>query len=518
MPEITVPPTKPWRRSSVLFALALVAAGCASTGDGGVASSAPAATITSTSWDRGRITLDDGSVTEDWGVVAAPGAGGPHPVAVLLHGNSPTCPADTGKGRTWPCPAGTEVPNHEGLRYLADALAERGFVAIAPGINVQYTLGSGEPATAVRTAAIAERALDELQAGELGVPADLVDAERVVLIGHSIGGQDAGMLAAHRTSFEHPVSGVVMLQPALNDSQALPLVDVPAALVVSECDGDTGVIGGSYVAEALLDPRNAPAALVVLEHANHNFTNTGLRPDAFPVDSPGCTADRALGAADQQALLADIVPELAHATLGDGVGSGWAGDVFADPAAPAGVQIAVVDAGEPVAAVPGPGPTLPSGLETSGMAATFCPIGYSTPQVEPGTEACHRPELPRFVGLPQTVALSWTTPNSSFTAPIDAAAGDTVVLRALADPADPALTAEEIRLRVTTPEGADVSWVLPVPEHTREEISPFTITHALVMWSTLRIPVNDGATAVTVEVESPSAGSMQVVSIGAAGR
>ena len=102
------------------LACALVLAACGSGEDGSPSSpggpapdsTAPGSTaapleITSTTWDDGTFTLSDGAPTQDWGVAAAPTTGGPHPVVVLLHGNHPTCPTDTGGG-TWPCPAGTE--------------------------------------------------------------------------------------------------------------------------------------------------------------------------------------------------------------------------------------------------------------------------------------------------------------------------------------------------------------------------------------------------------------------------
>jgi dienelactone hydrolase len=512
-------------RGAVIACLILLASCTSADGDDTTPSSAtgptpptaPAAlAIETTTWDHGRMTLRDGAVTEDWGVVAAPTATGPFPVAVVLHGNHPTCPTDTGEGRTWPCPAGTEAANHEGLTYLVEALARRGFVAVAPGINVQYTFGAGEPAAATRTAEIVDRVLDSLADSHLGVPPAEIDMERLVLVGHSVGGQDAGILAAGRTTFDRPVAGVVMLQPALNDAKALPLVDVPVAVVVSGCDGDTGVTGGRYITEALLTTRDTPAAVVVLERANHNFTNTGLRADAFPVESPQCTDGNAMAANEQQDVLAEIVPELAHAVLTDGDGAGWAGDVFGDPAPPAGVQLGVVRPRHPVTAVPGAGPSTPDGLTVDGLSATFCPIGYYTPFVEPGTEACHRPELAQFVGLPQTLAVSWTAGGASLSMPLDAAPGASIVVRALADPADPNLTGDTVRLRITTPEGLDSVWELPIPAFAREEIPPFTVTNALVMWSTLELTAPDGASEVTITVEAPAAGSIQIVSLGTA--
>ncbi len=467
--------------------------------------------VTSATWDEGSFTLSDGAPTHDWGVVAAPAEGGPYPVAVILHGNHPTCPTDTGGG-TWPCPAGTEQPNHEGLTYLAEALAARGFVAVAPGINVQYTFGAGEPATAVRTAEIVDHTLTALEDGALGPAAGLADTSRLVMIGHSVGGQDASLIAAGATSVTHPVAGVVMLQPALNDAAALPLVDVPAVVVLSECDGDTGVRGGEYVTTALRATRRTPAAAIVLERANHNFTNSLLRPDSFPVEAPACDAGGVLDAQQQRDLLAEWVPELAHAVLGDGAGGGWAGAVFDEPAVPAGVRLGVVTAGEAVAPLPGAGPQPPAETTSQGMTLTFCPEGYYTPFAEPGTEPCHRPELAMMVGFPRTIAASWDAAGASLTLPVDARAGTVARLRVLPDFADERLTSP-LRLRLSAgSESVDVD--IELPEVRRTQLDPFEVSFGLAMWSTVTLPLPDGASELTVEVLGPGAGSMQILSLG----
>jgi dienelactone hydrolase len=405
------------------------------------------------------------------------------------------------------------APNHEGLAYLAEALAARGFVAIAPGINVQYTFGAGEPMAAARTAEIVERALASLEDGRLGVDSALVDLSRLVLAGHSVGGQDAGIIAATVVSISHPVRGVVMLQPALNDGGALPLVDLPAVVVLSECDGDTGVRSGDYVATALTATRETPAALVVLERANHNFTNSNLAADWFPVQAPACDDGRALTPEAQQALLTAMVPEFAHAVLGDGEGSGWAGTVFDEPAPPDGVLLGVVPSGEPVAPVPGPGPQPPAELTTEGMTLMLCPEGYYTPLAEPGTEPCHRPELPMMIGYPRTIAASWERAGSSLTLPVSAAAGEVARLRVYPDIADERLDAP-LRLRLSASTGPSIEVELTLPEVRRELMDPFFVTFGLVMWSTVTLPLPDGASEVTVEVLDPPAGSMQILSIG----
>jgi dienelactone hydrolase len=469
--------------------------------------------ITSTTWDEGTFTLSDGAPTQDWGVAAAPTTGGPHPVVVLLHGNHPTCPTDTGGG-TWPCPTGTEQANHDGLTYLAEALAARGFVTIAPGINVQYTFGAGEPMTATRTAEIVDRALAALEDGRLGIDPASVNLSQLVLIGHSVGGQDAGIIAGGLVPISRPVAGVVMLQPALNDGAALPLVDVPAVVVLSECDGDTGVRAGDYVATSLQAPRRAPAAAVVLERANHNFTNSNLAADSFAVEAPACDDGRTLTSDEQLQLHADLVPEFAHAVLGDGAGAGWAGDLFDEPEPPPGILLGVVPAGEPVAPVPGPGPLPPADLRTEDMTLTFCPEGYYTPLAAPGTEPCHRPELPMMIGYPSTIAASWDATGASLTLPVTAEPGDIARLRVFPDIADDRLDAP-LQLRLSTPGGPATTVEILLPEVRRELIDPFTLTFGLVMWSTLTVPLPDGASEVIVEVIDPPAGSMQILSLDA---
>jgi hypothetical protein len=309
------------------------------------------------------------------------------------------------------------------------------------------------------------------------------------------------------------VAGVVLLQPALNVAAALPLVDVPAAVVVSECDGDTGLVGARFLTEALLEPRRTPAALVLLEGANHNFTNTLLALEPFPVDFPSCDEGNRISAEDQQALLAETVPELAHAVLGDGDGVGWAAEVFSEPAPPPGVLLGVVPADEPVAPVPGAGPQVPSQLELDGFSATFCPIGYYTPFSNPGTELCHRPELPGLVGLPQTIALSWDEAGASLTLPVEAEAGEVVRLRVVPDFADERLR-EPVRLRLSADDGTSTELELAIPELLVEDLPPFVLTHGLAMWTTATLELPAGADAVTLEVLAPDAGSLQVASLG----
>jgi dienelactone hydrolase len=467
------------------------------------------------SWDLGTVTLADGATSRLWGVVAAPDEAGPHPVVVVLHGRHPVCSVDSDYG-TWPCMEDSEIPNHEGFGYLVEALAARGLVAVAPGVNVQHTFGAGEPAPTTRTAELVQRTLDALVAGELGVPADRVDLDRLAVVGHSVGGGEAAVLATGSTVLEPSVAGIVMLQPALDDPAARPVADVPAVVVVGECDGDTGVSGAITVSEALLAEREQPIALIGLERTTHNATNSGLGPDAFPTPAPACADPGPMDAAEQRALTAEIVPELVLAVLGEG-GEGWAGAVFDEPEPPAGVQLAVVPGGQQPAPVPGEGPEVVEQLDLDGFTATFCPLGYFTPFVEPGTEACHRPELTVLAGFPQSVALSWDAPGASLSVPIDAPAGSVLRVRGFPDVADDRLGAGPLRLRLSDGAGwtHDIEW--SVPESVVEPVEQEgwdELVHAFLIWQTATVELPVAVDTVTLEVVGPDEGALHLVSLG----
>ena len=49
------------------------------------------------------------------GVIAAPVAGGPHPVVLILHGTHPGCPEVEHGVDRWPCDPEVEQPNYRGF-------------------------------------------------------------------------------------------------------------------------------------------------------------------------------------------------------------------------------------------------------------------------------------------------------------------------------------------------------------------------------------------------------------------
>jgi hypothetical protein len=480
--------------------------------------------VSVTAWDLGIVTLSDGAPAPLRGLAAVPdaaaitAAAGPLPLVVVLHGSHAICRDDPAAYGSWPCRSGTEIRNEEGLRWLLEAFAARGTIAIAPAINVQYTYGAGEPDPGVRTAEIVARMLVALGDGLLPVAPEAFDPARLVLAGHSLGGQDANLLARGFFGFDRRVSGLLMVQPAMNVVDARELADIPTAIVVSECDGDVQLSGARFATERIRKVGSAPVALVVLEGGSHNATNSLLGQDFFPIESPTCELQYAERAArpggwieeseEERARLVALLPALLDAVLGVDTG------LFSETRAPAAAHVSVVPAGARLPLLPGEEERVIDGLMIDGSRLTWCPDGYYTPYVAPGKEPCHRPELPFMVGWPATIAVAWDREGASVTVPMTGAAGDVLRLRLFPDPADVRLGDGPIVLRLRAQDGSSVEVSVPVPSVLRFEVPPFDLTGGLLPWHTVRVRLGGPLEALTVEVLAPAQGSLQVVSLG----
>ncbi len=495
-------------------------------------------------YDLGVVELADGAPAPLRGILARPavegaGSGAPSadapPLIVVLHGSHPICRDDRAAYGSWPCPDGTEIENETGLAWLLEALAARGSVAIAPAVNVQHTLGAGEPAPAVRTAELVARTLAAIEDGRIALPDGAARTDRLVLVGHSSGGEDAKLIAARRVDavgVTTAVVGLVMVQPAGNTIDSLAPIHVPTAILVSECDGDVGVIGSVHLSERLAIESDAPFALVLLEGGSHNATNSLLGPDLFPIESPTCEErtlarregreDWEVAATSERARLARIIPGLAAAVAGRD-GSGWAARVFDEPRIDApGVTLTVVPAGARIPTHPlrdvAPDEVVDAsvtdGLAVDGARVTRCPAGYYTPLSLPGSEVCHRPELPLLIGRPLSLALAWDRAGASVTLPVSGRAGEVLRLRMFPDPADLRLGDGPIVLRVRAQDGSSVDVELAVPPTLRFSVPPFELAGAFLPWHTERFVLGADLAEVTLEVVSPASGTLQLVSLG----
>ncbi|WP_370247710.1 hypothetical protein [Nocardioides sp.] len=266
-------------------------------------------------------------------VEPAPGAEtGPRPLVLFLHGRHEVCYDPTGQGgyaETWPCPAPfAEIPSHLGYDYVQRVLASQGYTTVsirANGINAQdYRLPDGG---AEARSLLVQRHLDHW--------VDLadehqVDLTRVVLVGHSRGGEGVNRAAQDiPLSAPYRVVGQVLLAPTDFASTAAPYV--PTLSLLPSCDGDVFDLQGQRFVDvgrdlAADDTALRTGALVI--GANHNFFNTEWTPatavapandDWFgPNDQPcGRATPQRLSAREQRAVGTAYVAGAVHVYTGD---------------------------------------------------------------------------------------------------------------------------------------------------------------------------------------------------------
>ncbi|WP_371614184.1 alpha/beta hydrolase family protein [Streptomyces sp. NBC_00454] len=235
----------------------------------------------------------DGKRTELKAAVTYPRKleGGKHPLVMMLHGWGDTCAAgdEPVRGQGWPCAKGAEpVGNYLGYSYLAEALADKGYIVVsvaANGIQAQEK-NQGQ----VARAALLDKHLEmweQLSTGEgplreLKQFTDHVDLDRVGTLGHSRGG--GGVLAQALDSHKLPpgvhLRATLALAPAMNGINADKehITRVPLSLVAGTCD-------------AMWEDSKVPVAMAAgnphVEHhdvpgGNHNFFNTVWTPGTGP--------------------------------------------------------------------------------------------------------------------------------------------------------------------------------------------------------------------------------------------
>jgi len=290
------------------------------------------------------------SPLEVQGVVVSPvGATGRRPLVVLIHGRHATCYQGGPRGTTsngWPCPRGElPIPSHRGFLATQRLLASQGYITVSVAANAV----NGQDNALVDGGAQARAAVLRhhltlwhgwaTSAGRRQAPATvraapLPDLRRVVLVGHSRGGEGANRLALDSTvpagspTTARPpwtVAGVLHLAPLAYGMNPAP--GVPVVVMLPSCDGDIADLHGQLYVDGLRDLTTDPVlrSSVLVVGANHNYFNAEWTPgtavsratdDWFDARDPVCGTGRStsrLTAAQQRAVGATYAAAAARA-------------------------------------------------------------------------------------------------------------------------------------------------------------------------------------------------------------
>jgi hypothetical protein len=282
------------------------------------------------------------------------------PLVLFLHGRHPSC---FGEGNTgaWPC-AGRSRPvrSYLGFDYLQRVLASQGYATVSVAANAvdaqdENALDAGMRARAALVNA--HLALLTQWSADSADPrwGGRLDPDRVVLVGHSRGGEGVDQAAIDQDpSAGYRLAGQVLLAPTNFAYQTAP--GLPTEVLLGYCDGDVSDLQGQRYVDAaqVLEERDASLrSSVLLLGANHNFFNTEWTPGLSAAPSMDDWPDRTdpvcgrkvsqtrLTAAEQRRAATTFVAAGVHAFVDEG----------------AEEALGYLDSGQPVA-VPAAGPAL----------------------------------------------------------------------------------------------------------------------------------------------------------------
>jgi hypothetical protein len=245
------------------------------------------------------------------GLVVAPrGTTGARPLVLLLHGRHGTCYQGQAAwpSAAWPCPAGwTVLPNHRGYLRIQQLLASQGYVTVSISANAISAQDNGPGGPAPQPDDLGAQARSSLVrlhlghwadwagSGRPGAPvvvqsAPVADMSRVLLVGHSRGGEGVSRAAidsltpppadqdGYRGTVRWQVRGLALIGPMLLGQN--PAADVPSMTILPGCDGDIADLHGQLYVDATrgLGRGSALHSSVFVIGANHNYFNTEWTP------------------------------------------------------------------------------------------------------------------------------------------------------------------------------------------------------------------------------------------------
>ncbi|WP_405536142.1 hypothetical protein OG787_21970 [Streptomyces sp. NBC_00075] len=233
-------------------------------------------------------------------VVAPEDATGSRPLALFLHGRHVTCFKDDDVTLEWPCPADyASVPSYRGYLHDQQLLASQGYVTVsisANSVNAQDWQADDAGAQArsslirLHLAHWADWAADPSTAPAVVRRAPRADLGRVLLVGHSRGGEGADRAAldsltpppadqdGYHGETRWTIRGTVLIGPTIFGQNPAP--DVPSVTILPGCDGDVIDLQGEYYVDGTRGVSRGKAlhSAVYMTGANHNYFNSEWTP------------------------------------------------------------------------------------------------------------------------------------------------------------------------------------------------------------------------------------------------
>ncbi|MEO1068229.1 MAG: hypothetical protein AAFW95_03810 [Cyanobacteria bacterium J06638_6] len=263
------------------------------------------------------------------GAIALPPGNRPVPWVIILHGRHGGCHFNPEATSEWPC---EPEPRFDlGFAYLAQTLAEAGYGVLIPNLNAAFSETYGASAdnrnelADQRSGQIIDAHLIRLAQAHLGdeqgfgvALAGRVELGRLAMVGHSMGGGAAALIALRRAEDQQgsgsvepleeriaaglgPIAALVLVSPTRSYAiaqrpDAYQLTDVPTAVIAGGCDRDIFDLSSLYYVEtARQQPRTTAVVGILLPGANHHYFNAAVAEDDYyrqPNNAPLCNPQR----------------------------------------------------------------------------------------------------------------------------------------------------------------------------------------------------------------------------------
>lgn len=203
------------------------------------------------------------------GIIGMPEGEGPFPLVMITHGSHENIKEN--------------VRFDTGFRYIVEAFAQRGIIAVSMDLGQAYIWKYGDGDDAEKSVFMTNDHLAHLvkasEGKETKYPVELngkIDFENISLIGHSRGGETVMDIAANMDSEGYKVSSILSIAPTLLQMEhTYPKSDV--AILVPEYDGDVIGYDGVVLYDILNEKTDESHSLTFLKGANHNYFNTNIK-------------------------------------------------------------------------------------------------------------------------------------------------------------------------------------------------------------------------------------------------